>query len=76
MNEQLNIFDAVTEGRPCDYRFNRYIGQRVYISLGAGYTQRQLEGTITAIKPYYTYVKTVIGELVGTPYNVYPREAE
>ena len=76
MSAQLNIFDAVNEGRPCEYRFQRYIGQRVYISLGGGYTQREIKGTITAIKPYYTYVKTAVGELAGTPYNVRPTEDE
>ena len=73
---QLTIFDAATEGRPCDYRFRRYEGQKVIITLGGGYTARPLEGTVTRIGPYYTYVKTVIGELVGTPYNVRPIEKE
>lgn len=76
MNTQLNIFDASSEGRPCDYRFMRYKGQRVYLRLGAGNSARILEGVITQIKPYYTYIETDDGELIGTPTNVRPIEDE
>lgn len=71
---QLNLFDNDPKGRPCDYRFMRYIGQRVMLTRGAGKTARPLEGTITNIMPYYTYIKTAEGELVGTPTNVTPME--
>ena len=71
---QLNIFDNASEGRPCDYRFMRYIGQRVILTIGAGRDARPLEGIITNIMPYYTYIKTAEGELIGTPTNVRPME--
>lgn len=49
INGQLTLFDMQT-GRPCDYSFRRYIGQKV---------RRWRTGKIariTEIKPYYTYL--------------------
>lgn len=70
---QMTIFDMVPrkERRPCDYRFKRYIGQRVRFYRWPG----EWSGVyrITAIFPYYTYVKNWKGEeLVGTPTTIGP----
>ena len=69
MNGQLSIFDLNNdnnERKPCDYRFKRYIGQKVR------FWRENEEGTITDIFPYYTYVKTSEGIKVGTPTTIAP----
>ena len=71
---QLNIFDNDTKGRPCEYRFIRYIGQKVILTRGAGRDAHKVKGVITAIMPYYTYIRTAEGELIGTPTTVTPME--
>lgn len=57
---QLTMYDTQT-GRPCDYSFRRYIGQRVR-RWRTGEVAR-----ITEIKPYYTYLDD---GTVGTPYDI------
>lgn len=73
-NGQLSIFDINDGTRPCEYRFKRYIGQRVIMTIGGGYTARKVRGVITAIGPYYTYVRTPVGELCATPSSIIPEE--
>ena len=65
---QLTMFDihpADQKLRPCDYRFQRYIGQKVQMRGGH-------IGYITDIFPYYTYVQCGDQNLVGTPYDIAP----
>ena len=61
---QIGMFDIPSENpRPCDYRFQRYIGQEV---------RRWRTGEIrkiTEIKPYYTYLDD---GTVATPYDITP----
>ena len=70
---QLSMFDILCpeeKRKPCEYKFQRYIGQRVRSKskYGADYV-----GTITGIGPYYTDILTDDGrEIVGTPYDVWP----
>lgn len=72
MNGQLSIFDIHNEKkRPCDYSFQRYIGQEV--ELGCGVT-----GKITEIEPYYTIILArdidgVMREFAGTPTTCWPK---
>ncbi len=57
---QISVFDMQT-GRPCNYSFTRYIGQKV---------RRWRTGEIsriTEIFPYYTYLED---GTVGTPYDI------
>lgn len=73
MKGQLTIWDAKKPTRPCDYRFQRYIGQKVELMIGAyGHGHKILKGTITGIKPYYTDVKVGSKTYAGTPYNTAP----
>ena len=68
MNGQYSIFDVGSKQRPCDYDFQRSIGQRVEMMNG-------VKGTITDIKPYYTDVLGDDGVLyAGTPTTCYPEE--
>ena len=62
--EQLNLFDYQGKQRPCDYGWNRYIGQRVKIL--------ETTGIIVDFGPYYTHIKTADGFLVGTPTTCSP----
>lgn len=72
---QLSMFDILgpeEKRKPCEYKFQRYIGQRVRSKskYGADYV-----GTITGIGPYYTDILTDDGrEIVWTPYDVWPTE--
>ena len=62
--KQLNIWDTV-QAQPCDYRFHRYVGQRVK------FWRTGKSGVITEIEPYYTYIRMDDGdELVGTPTEI------
>ncbi len=73
MNKQATIYDLNFNNpnkRPCDYSFQRYIGQKVKISV----TEGVLEGKITEIEPYYTTVLIKGREYAGTPYNTYTKE--
>ena len=73
---QMTIFDFIGSGRPCDYKFTRYIGQRVREMIGA-YPGKIHHGIIDEIKEYYTIIKTDDHRiLAGTPYNVTPEEKE
>ena len=68
MNGQLSIFNIHPEGqklRPCDYRFQRYIGQMVQLTNGHS-------GRITEIFPYYTHVRCGNQDMVGTPTTMWP----
>lgn len=71
MAEQLNLFDYLTMGakkrKPCEYSFNRYIGQRVELLNGE-------KGTVCGIGPYYTHVMTSKGIMVGDPSTMAPIE--
>ena len=59
---QITMFDAPEKAsRPCDYRFARYVGQRVR-RWRTGEIRR-----ITEIKPYYTYLDD---GSVATPYDI------
>ncbi len=66
---QLSLFDirdTTKKRRPCEYSFERYIGQRVVFKGG-------IAGTVTEIEPYYTTIKTDDGgELAGTPTTISP----
>lgn len=79
MEGQYIIFDYThddeTSCRPCDYRFRRYIGQRVrLIGVACG---DDVKGKVHIIGPYYTIVKTDGGFLMcGTPYNTAPENKE
>ena len=64
---QLSVFDLLNEGQPCDYSWQREIGQMVEFDDGR-------IGTITKIEPYYTEVLTKDGLLVGTPTTMAPHE--
>ena len=76
MNGQLSIYDLPKEKpRPCDYKFQRYIGQSV-VFYEISNKQNGAVGKIIDIQPYYTIVKTKNGELVGTPYSIKPFESE
>ncbi len=73
MNKQTTIFDLNFNNpnkRPCEYSFQRYIGQKVRISV----TEGKLEGKIKGIEPYYTIISVKGREYAGTPYNTYPKE--
>lgn len=67
---QMSLFDFIDKPkkrRPCDYRFKRYIGQKVR------FRDRKGIYRITDIFPYYTYIINWKGEeLVGTPYDIWP----
>ena len=70
---QLSIFDIWNpqqRRRPCDYRFKRYLGQKVHISISEG----DFIGEVIKIEPYYTEIK-VKGYphiLCGTPTTIWP----
>lgn len=72
---QLSLFDIQEPGherRPCEYSFQRYIGQRVRSKSKYGV---QYVGVITGIGPYYTDILTDNGcQIAGTPYDVEPLE--
>ena len=69
MYGQLTVWDILSdEKKPCDYRFQRYIGQKVR------FWRDDIVGTITGIEPYYTQVKTKYGILAGTPTTIAPME--
>ena len=65
MDGQYSIFDIKELNqklKPCEYDFNRYIGQRVATGTHTG--------VITRIAPYYTYIRTDDGdEVIGTPHD-------
>ena len=68
MNGQFSIFDIENKKRPCDYSFQRYLGQRVEMLNGE-------KGIITGIQPYYTEIMGDDGKLyAGTPSTCYPEE--
>ncbi len=75
MEGQLSLFD-IHNGtkRPCDYRFKRYIGQKVNISISEG----DFVGEVIRIEPYYTIIR-VPGYphlLAGTPTTFGPVNKE
>lgn len=76
MDGQYTIFsyqETPKKLRPCDYKFKRYLGQHVDVF----FYPRVIHGTITEIKPYYTYILGDDGELyAGTPINTIPAERE
>lgn len=72
---QMNVYDLhwKYEGRkkkPCEYSFMRYIGQSVQFYNCT--RDEHWTGHIIEIFPYYTYVHTVKGVLVGTPSTIKP----
>lgn len=74
MDGQLSIFDvhdSEQKLKPCEYRFKRYMGQRVRLSVTSGI----ITGKIIGIEPYYTIIRGDDGiEWVGTPTNTSPLE--
>lgn len=74
---QLSIFDILDpeeKRKPCEYTFQRYIGQRVRSKskYGVDYV-----GIITGIGPYFTDILTDDRrQIVGTPYDVWPLEMD
>lgn len=62
---QLSIFDLGESRRPCDYRFQRYIGQEV--------EDRHGRHIIAEIQPYYTIYTD---RMVGTPHDMHLVESE
>lgn len=62
---QYSIFDAVPKRKPCEYRFQRYIGQWVRDSHGVH--------QIAEIEHYYTIYTD---RMVGTPHDMRPLEEE
>ena len=70
---QISMFDFLQpeKRRPCDYRFRRYIGQRVGLRAKEGVFR------ITAIFQYYTHVVDDHGKTwIGTPYDIWPVNEE
>lgn len=70
MKGQMTIFDLVNDGKPCRYKFQRHLGQKVE------FWRTGIVGKIVEIREYYTIV-TVKGKLlVGTPYDIRPASEE
>ena len=74
INGQYTIFDIREEGkprRPCEYSFERYIGQRVRLPDAYDRKTGQItcvHGKIVEIEKYYTTVRATDGQMyVGTP---------
>ncbi len=68
MDGQFTLYDINKKKRPCEYSFQRFIGQKVRV--------RGKVGIIVEIEPYYT---TVLQEnsdslICGTPYDLTPLE--
>lgn len=75
MEGQLSLFDIRTgPKRPCDYRFKRYIGQKVGLSVTSG----DYIGKIVGIEPYYTEIEVPGTDCTwaGTPTTCYPINKE
>lgn len=71
---QLTIFDIRGTHdfrRPCDYRFQRYIGQRVKFT-GKYVRSRGRIGKVVRIEPYYTELVMEDNHetLIGTPHDL------
>ena len=49
MDGQLSLYDIEEKRRPCQYSFQRYIGQEIIVQDG-------VIGKIVKIEPYYTLV--------------------
>lgn len=70
MQGQFTIWDNDKPARPCEYRFRRYIGQRVRCC-GMYCSHYGETGTIKEIKPYYTiWINDSGKEVVGTPVDL------
>ena len=71
MNGQMTIFDVPRKNiRPCEYSFQRYIGQVVR-------TKNGQTGKVTKISAYYTDIETEKGDVyIGTPTTITPIEQE
>ena len=65
-----DVFNPTIGRRPCDYRFQRYIGQRVKLMIGPYCDHRTVKGTIKTIEKYYTIVESGGKEYVGMPYSL------
>ena len=72
---QFSLFNNVGP-LPCQYKFDRYIGQKVTLMVGGYPFHKLLNGTVVGIEPYYTFVKTKEGLMVGTPYSLSERKAD
>lgn len=70
MKGQMNIFDLVNDGKPCRYKFQRSLGQKVEFWRTGKF------GIIVEIREYYTIVKSDGKLLVGTPYDIRPASEE
>lgn len=74
MNGQLSLFDirdSTSKSRPCEYTFQRYLGQKVKFN---SYLHDDSIHVITAIEKYYTILDD--GAWVGTPTTIHPVETE
>ena len=74
MEGQYSIYDTPGEAKPCSYSWQRYIGQKVFVSDSLG--QGDYIGVIVDIFPYYTTidVEGLDYYLTGTPTTCYPVE--
>lgn len=69
MDGQYTVWDIPSaERKPHEYSFQRYMGQKVR------FWRDGIVGEIVQIMPYYTYVQTKKGILVGTPTTIAPME--
>lgn len=73
MNRQISLFSN-TGSLPCQYKFERFIGQKVSVMIGAYPFHKTINGIVVGISTYYTDVETEKGLMVATPYNLSERE--
>ena len=73
MYRQISLFEN-TGTLPCQYKFERFIGQKVSVMRGAYPFHRIINGIVVGISTYYTDVETEEGLMVATPYNLSERE--
>lgn len=64
MQGQYSIFDINEKKRPCEYSWQRYIGQKVIVC--------GVLGVIKDIEAYYTIVEANDRLYAGTPTTCYP----
>lgn len=71
MEGQYTVWDIPSaERKPSEYSFPRYMGQKVRFWRDGNV------GEIVQIMPYYTYVQTKKGILVGTPTTMAPEKGD
>ena len=57
-------------GKPCEYKFKRYIGQRV--TFGGNNAMTGYTGEIVEMLPYYTIVNVNGRRYAAGPCDIYP----